>query len=161
MDELGGHVTRVLGGPADIEWALTGHRIHVLQARPVTAPMPQSQATAQRRQSDHPGLQGLSASAGIATGSVRVITGPSDFRRVGPGDVLVCRHTDPAWTPLFQVAAAVVTETGGVLSHAAIVAREVGMPAVLGVPEATRALPDGATVTVDGGAGSIHLTEPD
>lgn len=161
VDELGRRVTRVLGGPADIEWALTNRRLHVLQARPITAPVPQMQATARRRHPDHLALHGLPASAGIATGSVRVITGAADFRRVGPGDVLVCRHTDPAWTPLFQVAAAVVTEAGGVLCHAAIVAREVGIPAVLGVPEATRALPDGTTVTVDGAAGSVHLTEPD
>lgn len=159
VDDLGLRVTRVVGGPADIEWAITGHQIHVLQARPITAPTPQSQEAAQR-QPDRAVLQGVPASAGIATGRVRVITGPADFRRVGPGDVLVCRHTDPAWTPLFQVAAAVVTETGGALSHAAIVAREVEIPAVLGVPEARRVLLEGMLVRVDGTAGSIHLTHP-
>ena len=81
--------------------------------------------------------------------------GPADFRRVRPGDVLVCRETDPAWTPLFTVAAAVVTETGGLLSRAAIVAREVGIPAVLAVPGASTALKEGALVRVDGGSGTV------
>ena len=80
--------------------------------------------------------------------------GPADFRRVRPGDVLVCRETDPAWTPLFTVAAAVVTETGGLLSRAAIVAREVGIPAVLAVPGASTALAAGAFVLVAGGHGT-------
>lgn len=81
--------------------------------------------------------------------------GPADFRRVRPGDVLVCRETDPAWTSLFTVAAAVVTETGGLLSHAAIVAREIGIPAVLAVPGASTALQEGAFVLVDGGRGTV------
>lgn len=68
---------------------------------------------------------------------------------------LVCRATDPAWTPLFEVAAAVVTEVGGVLSHAAIVARELGLPAVLAVATATTALADGMMVSVDGTAGRV------
>jgi pyruvate,water dikinase len=71
------------------------------------------------------------------------------------GDVLVCRTTDPAWTPLFRLAAAVVTEIGGVLSHAAIVAREFGIPAVVGAGDAMSALTDGASVTVDGTAGTV------
>ena len=87
-----------------------------------------------------------------------MVRGPGDFGRVRPGDVLVCRTTDPAWTPLFGVIAAVVTETGGLLSHAAIVAREQGVPAVLAVPEAMTALPDGATVEVDGSTGRVILT---
>jgi pyruvate,water dikinase len=67
----------------------------------------------------------------------------------------VCRTTDPAWTPLFRLAAAVVTETGGVLSHAAIVAREFGIPAVVGADEAMTRLTDGALVTIDGTVGTI------
>lgn len=163
LDELGRRVTRELGAPADIEWALTGQQIHILQARPITAAPPQPQSQPQRAPQKGSGgtaLHGVPASAGIATGTVRLVAGPADFRRGGPGDVLVCQHTDPAWTPLFQIAAAVVTEIGGVLSHAAIVAREVGIPAVLAVPEARRTLPEGTIVTVDGDAGSIRLGRP-
>lgn len=68
---------------------------------------------------------------------------------------MICPYTDPAWTPLFRVAAAVVTETGGVLSHAAIVAREHGIPAVLGVPQATDRIRDGARITVNGTKGTV------
>jgi pyruvate,water dikinase len=84
-----------------------------------------------------------------------VVRGPADFAHVRPGDVLVCRTTDPAWTPLFGVVAAVVTETGGLLSHAAIVARELGLPAVLAIPDATTALLDGVPVEVDGSTGRV------
>ncbi|MGO1481551.1 MAG: PEP/pyruvate-binding domain-containing protein [Brachybacterium sp.] len=150
---LGDEVASVLGAAADIEWVLRGDRLHVLQARPITAPVPRPP---QRSDPVHGTLQGAPASGGVATGTARIVRGPQDFRRVRPGDVLVCRSTDPAWTPLFRIAAAVVTETGGVLSHAAIVARELGIPAVLAVPGAVTAIPDGAVVTVDGDQGILR-----
>ncbi len=94
-------------------------------------------------------LTGLSASAGVGRGPARIVRSPSDFHLLCPGDVLVCPYTDPTWTPLFSLAAAIVAETGGPLSHAAIVAREYGIPAVLGVDGATH-LPTGAELIVDG-----------
>jgi pyruvate,water dikinase len=102
-------------------------------------------------------VTGTPGSPGRASGPARVVHGPDDFGRVQPGDVLVCRFTEPAWTALFGVVAAVVTETGGVLSHAAIVAREYGIPPVLAVPGAKTALRDGETVTVDGSAGRVTV----
>ncbi|MEU1394019.1 PEP-utilizing enzyme, partial [Nonomuraea sp. NPDC005730] len=103
-------------------------------------------------------LVGTPGSRGAVTGTARIVRGPGDFARVLPGDVLVCPFTDPAWTPLLRIAAGVVTETGGVLSHAAIVAREHAIPAVLGVPDVTSRLRDGALVTVDGTAGTVTTT---
>ncbi|MEV6284706.1 PEP-utilizing enzyme [Kribbella sp. NPDC051770] len=100
-------------------------------------------------------LRGTPGSAGTATGPARIVHGPDDFHRVRRGDVLICRFTDPAWTPLFSVVAAVVTEVGGRLSHAAIVAREQHIPAVLGVAAATTELTDGERTTVDGTAGTV------
>lgn len=100
-------------------------------------------------------LVGVAASPGTATGTARVVTGPADFARLRPGDVLVCQTTDPAWTPLFARAVAVVAESGGRLSHAAIVAREYAIPAVLGVAGATTRIADGAHVTVDGTSGRV------
>lgn len=100
-------------------------------------------------------VRGTPASPGRASGPVRVIRDLDEFDRFAAGDVLVCRATAPAWTPLLALAAAVVTETGGVLSHAAIVAREFGIPAVLAVSDATTILSDGARVLVDGSAGTI------
>jgi phosphohistidine swiveling domain-containing protein len=100
---------------------------------------------------------GTAASSGVATGIARVVAGPDDFGRVSGGEVLVCTTTTPAWTPLFPSLAALVTDTGGILCHAAVVAREYGLPAVVGAEVATRAIPDGAVVRVDGERGEVHV----
>ncbi|MBQ8087473.1 MAG: phosphoenolpyruvate synthase [Clostridia bacterium] len=95
-------------------------------------------------------ISGVSGSAGQATGKVRVVRGPAEFDKLQQGEILVCTYTDPEWTPLFTLAAGVVVDTGGTLSHAAIVAREYGIPAVLATGNATRLLKDGDRVVVDG-----------
>lgn len=100
-------------------------------------------------------VTGTPACAGRATGAVRVIRGPEDFGTLGPGEILVCPYTNPSWTPLFQRAAAVVVDTGGIGSHAAIVARELGIPAIMGTGDGTRVLTTGQTVTVDGTTGTV------
>jgi pyruvate,water dikinase len=102
-------------------------------------------------------LTGIGACAGSATGTARVITDPADGRDVQPGDVLVAPWTDPMWTPLFVSAAAVVVDVGAPLSHAAIVSRELGIPCVVSAPHASRRIPDGATITVDGSAGTVTV----
>lgn len=102
-------------------------------------------------------LSGAGASPGIAEGVARVVLGLEDFSRVRPGDVLVTTTTTPAWTPLFPSLGALVTETGGVLSHAAVVAREYRLPAVVGAAGATRAIADGRLVRVDGSTGDVTL----
>jgi pyruvate,water dikinase len=104
-------------------------------------------------------LHGTGASAGRVTATARVLAGPADFGRMRPGDVLVASITTPAWTSLFTMAAAVVTDVGGPLSHSSIVAREYGIPAVLGTGVATRRIPDGARVLVDGDAGTVTLLD--
>jgi len=98
---------------------------------------------------------GLPVCGGKHTGVVRVILRESEFERLRPGDVLVCKITTPAWSPLFAVAGAVVTETGSLLSHAAIVAREHGIPTVIATGNATCKLRDGDVVTVDGTSGTV------
>jgi rifampicin phosphotransferase len=102
-------------------------------------------------------LKGTPASGGRAVGTARVIRGAADFGRLAAGDVLVCATTTPAWTPLFASAGALVTDTGGILSHAAIVAREYGLPAVVGCDVATSAIRDGARVEVDGDTGEVRV----
>jgi pyruvate,water dikinase len=104
-------------------------------------------------------LKGVPTSTGKVTAPARVLRGPEDFGRMRPGDVLVAGTTTPAWTPLFAMAAAVVTDIGGPLSHGSIVAREYGIPAVMGTGVATRRIRDGQTVTVDGGAGTVSLCD--
>lgn len=98
---------------------------------------------------------GAPAGGGTATGPVRVIRAAADFHRLQQGDVLVCPYTNPAWTPLFLKAAAVVVDTGSIASHAAIVAREYGLPAVMGTADGTTILADGDLVTVDGTTGRV------
>jgi pyruvate,water dikinase len=158
---LGRAVTALLGADQDIEWALADGDLWILQARPITAPLPDA-ATVRPGVGDRRScrLTGSPGSTGTATGPARVVRGPADFARVRPGDILVCPYTDPAWTPLLAVAAGVVTRTGGVLSHAAIVARELGVPAVVGVPEALDRIVDGDPVTLDGDAGTVTVGRP-
>jgi rifampicin phosphotransferase len=103
-------------------------------------------------------LKGIGAFPGRVSGVARVLRGPQDFDQMRPGDILVASITTPAWTPLFAMAAAIVTDIGGPLSHSSIVAREYGIPAVLGTGVATRRIHSGQTITVDGGAGLVHLT---
>jgi phosphohistidine swiveling domain-containing protein len=108
--------------------------------------------------SDRPGeLKGSAASAGVARGPARVLQSLEEAGRLKPGDVLVTRTTMPPWTPLFAVACAVVAETGGVLSHAAVTAREYGLPAVLSVEGATRLIRDGQPLEVDGSNGTVRI----
>ena len=103
-------------------------------------------------------LKGIPVSPGVARGPARIVRDPSDPAVLQPGDVLVAPITDPAWTPLFLVASAVVVEVGANLSHAAIVARELGIPAVVSVEHATDRLPDGTVVEVDGTRGTVTVT---
>jgi phosphohistidine swiveling domain-containing protein len=102
-------------------------------------------------------LKGVPASPGRVTAPACILNGPEDFDRMRPGDVLVAGTTTPAWTPLFAMASAVVTDIGGPLSHGSIVAREYGIPSVMGTGVATRRIKDGQMVTVDGGAGTVTL----
>jgi pyruvate,water dikinase len=102
-------------------------------------------------------IRGTGASPGTAEGTARLVAGPDDFRRVRPGDVLIAATTTPAWTPLFPSLSALVTETGGILSHGAIVAREYGLPAVVGADGAMRAIPDGCRVRVNGQTGDVEV----
>jgi len=104
-------------------------------------------------------LPGIAISGGRASGPVRILTQP-DPRAMADGDIVVMEHADPGWTPLFPRAAGVVMEIGGLMCHAAVVARELGIPAVFGVKGATRILHDGQLITVDGSAGTILIPQP-
>ena len=101
-------------------------------------------------------LKGVSGSRGVAVGEACLIKGPEEFYKMKKGGILVCHLTDPEWTPLFSLAGAVVADTGSALSHAAIVAREYGIPAVLGVGYATTKFKDGDQVMVDGDKGEAR-----
>ena len=102
-------------------------------------------------------VRGLAASPGVARGVARVIRGLDEVDRLQRGDVLVTYATAPPWTPLFAVASAIVTDAGGPLSHAAVVSREYGIPAVVGTKAATARIEDGDVVTVDGSTGIVRI----
>ena len=108
------------------------------------------------RPSDTALVTGVPASAGRASGRVRVIRGPDDFDELQPGEVLVAPLTAPAWTPLFTRAVAVVTDVGSAAAHASIIAREYGIPAVVGCGDATARLRTGMRVIVDGSTGNVE-----
>jgi rifampicin phosphotransferase len=114
---------------------------------------------AREARGDHPVGEGVitghPASAGRATGPVRIVAGPQDFAAFRSGDVLVAKSTAPAWTPLFARATAIVTDGGTLAAHASLVAREYAIPAVVGTGDATQRLQPGHLVTVDGTAGTV------
>jgi pyruvate,water dikinase len=143
----------VVGGPVEIEWAADAAGIKLLQARPLRV----SQATAPDEMwLQHPKLDGHPSGIGWAEGRARVVSCECELERVAPGDVLVTTVAGPALGPVLAHVAGVVAELGGSTSHLASLARERGVPMVLGVPEATRRIPDGATVAVDGVAGVVR-----
>lgn len=103
--------------------------------------------------------QGLGASTGIVTGRVRVLSSPSELDQLEAGEVLVVQHSSPAWSIGMLRAGAIISEYGGIICHAAIVAREMGVPCVVAVDHATSVLANGMFVRVDGEAGTIHEVE--
>ncbi|MQC17101.1 MAG: hypothetical protein DWG82_02560 [Chloroflexi bacterium] len=104
-------------------------------------------------------LRGIGAAAGVYEGRARIIHTLGEAHRIQSGDVLVCPATTPEWTPYFGVIGALVADVGGLLTHAAVVAREFGIPAVVGAPDATHIIPDGAMVRVEGTTGTVTIIE--
>lgn len=159
LARMGSRVAEHFRSPQDIEWALVGKTLWVLQARAITAPLPAPLAAPLDSGAERTGftLRGSPASGITATGGARVLASPDEAPRVLPGDIVVCASTDPAWTPLFRIAGGIITEFGGLLSHAAIVAREHRIAATVGVTHATRFIPDGARVSISGSTGIITV----
>jgi pyruvate,water dikinase len=153
------------GRPMDIEWGKDGRegKLYILQARPETVKSQQKHGDAQQRfklkGSGTVLTSGRAIGQKIGAGPVRVIKDPEEMERVQPGDVLVADMTDPNWEPVMKRAAAIVTNRGGRTCHAAIIARELGVPAVVGCGDATDVLKDGTLVTVscaEGDEGKIY-----
>nr|WP_306392599.1 phosphoenolpyruvate synthase [Massilia sp. REN29] len=153
------------GRPMDIEWGKDGRdgKLYILQARPETVKSQQKATDAQQRfhlkGTGTVLTHGRAIGQKIGAGPVRVITDPSEMERVQPGDVLVADMTDPNWEPVMKRASAIVTNRGGRTCHAAIIARELGVPAVVGCGDATDVLKDGTLVTVscaEGDEGMIY-----
>jgi pyruvate, water dikinase len=143
----------VMGMPVEIEWALDATGFRLLQARPLTV---EPAAVPDHVWLQHPGLNGHPAGVGWGVGRAVVVNCECELSRIAPGDVLVTRVAGPALAHVLPHVAGVVAELGGSTSHLASLARERGIPAVLGVRDATRKIPDGAQVAVDGVAGIVR-----
>ena len=160
------HYTRKHGAdtPMDIEWAKDGvtGKLFVVQARPETVHSRRAHPKLHLyalRDSAKPVIEGLAIGDGIVTGKVRIMRDPRKLDDFRPGEILVTEITDPDWEPLMKAAAGIITNRGGRTSHAAIVARELGLPAVVGTGRATEALADGDSITLscaEGETGRIY-----
>ncbi len=161
--ELGVRIEGHYGAPQDTEWAIDKSGVvWMLQSRPVTAAGGESLAEP-RAERGAELVRGLGAAPGIASGAVRVVASLEGASRLADGEVLVTHMTAPDWVPLMRKATAIVTDSGGMTCHAAIVSRELGIPCVVGTAEATKVLRDGEVITVDATRGVITegATAPD
>jgi pyruvate,water dikinase len=143
---------RHAGCPQDTEWAIADGTTYIVQTRPITTLNRAGKPAAEQHEVL---LQGLPAVPGAASGEVRVLMDVSDGARLQDGEILVAQMTNPDWLPAMRRAAALVTDTGGMTCHAAIVARELGVPCIVGARTATKDLTDGMVVTVDGTHGRV------
>jgi len=142
------------GSGQDIEWAIEHDKVYIVQSRPITTGLAEAMGEVTQEQAEVL-LRGLGAAPGRGSGEVRILRNVEDGARLKEGDVLVTVMTAPDWVPLMRKASAIVTEQGGMTCHAAIVSRELGIPAVVGTDTATSTLKDGTLVTVDGRTGDI------
>ncbi len=157
--ELGLRIEEHYGSPQDTEWAFDPDGVlWMLQSRPITTLHEEAPTTVAAAEPSEPQtvlLRGLGGAPGSASGAARVLTSLADAASLGDGDVLVTHMTSPDWLPLLRRAAGVVTDSGGMTCHAAIVSRELGIPCVVGTGEATQRLRDGEIVTVDATRGLV------
>jgi pyruvate,water dikinase len=160
LAELGVRTEKHYGTAQDIEFAIEGDKVFLVQTRPVTVgvkppeSLPESAGRIEGKAEVL--LRGLGASPGRVSGRVRVLHGPEEGRRLELGEILVAPVTTPDWVPFMRRAAAIVTDSGGMTSHAAIVSRELGLPCVVGTRKGTSAPKDGTVVTVDARDGVIY-----
>lgn len=142
--------------PQDIEWAIENGRVFIVQSRPITTMKAVSTKQSGSVQSNAtPILTGSPASPGIGIGPVVIIKSPKEIDKVKKGDILVAPQTNPDYVPAMKKAVAIITEKGGRTSHAAIVSRELGIPAIVGTERATSVLKDGEIVSVNGSSGEV------
>jgi pyruvate,water dikinase len=153
---LGKKLERHYYFPQDSEWAVANGKVYIVQTRPITTISDPKKIKPAEKVDLPLILTGAPASPGIASGPVVIVNSMHDIAKIKPGDVLVASQTNPDYVPGMKKAVAIVTDKGGRTSHAAIVSRELGIPAVVGTEKATSLLKTGAVVTVDGAKGEIY-----
>jgi pyruvate,water dikinase len=148
------------GSPQDTEWAIAEGHQYLVQSRPITTldqRRPASaEKSAEKSAGSRPLVQGLAASAGRASGAVRILQSADQGDELIAGEILVAKMTSPDWVPTMRRASALITDGGGITCHAAIVSRELGVPCVVGARNATSVLRTGEIVTVDGAEGTVY-----
>ncbi len=142
--------------PQDIEFAIENNEIYIVQTRPITTLEKRAEAGAVKELKGEVILKGLAASPGIGSGKIKIVKNLDDLGKVMKGDILVTEMTNPDMVVTMQRCAAIVTDEGGLTAHAAIVSREMGIPAVVGTQTATTKLKEGEVITVDGYTGKIY-----
>ena len=142
--------------PQDIEWAIEGDTIYIVQTRPITTLNENADVQKATQKLPEPILSGNPASPGFASGPVKILKSAKEIGKISIGDILVAPQTNPDFVPAMTKASGIVTDSGGRTSHAAIVSRELGIPAVVGAMGATERLKDGEIITVDGSSGNIY-----
>ena len=161
-------VADLLRTPRDVRRLVTDRRVlHARQRQITPAPTVGTPlgdvAAGEQQEAIHPssgeieGIRGTGASPGVVRGTARVVHGADEFGRIMHGDIIICPSSNPSWVPVFAIAGGLVTVRGGVLSHAAVVAREFGLPAVVGVLGAMQMIVDGQQVEIDGTSGFVRL----
>jgi pyruvate,water dikinase len=141
--------------PQDVEWAMVDGEVYMLQSRPITTISEDEDMTGTGDENGEELVNGLGASPGVASGAARVVTQLDQLDKVGEGDIIVTEMTTPDMVPAMKRAAGIVTDEGGMTSHAAIVSRELGCPAVVGAENATDTLADDQIITLDGDRGVV------
>jgi len=167
--ELGKRVETHYGNPQDVEWAIVDGEVFMLQSRPITTidDSDDGEMAEERETNDNDGVdvlvRGLGASPGIVSGKVRIVENLDQLDKVEDGDILVTEMTMPDMVPAMKRAAGIITDEGGMTSHAAFVSRELGVPAVVGTGSGSRELKDDQVVTIDGDKGTVIAgrVEPD
>jgi pyruvate,water dikinase len=160
LGDLARRVEAHYRAPQDVEFAIEREKVWLTQSRPVTTLGIRPGLHPTSGAAGEPLVRGLGASPGIASGRVRVLRAPGEAGDLEEGEILVARMTSPDWVPLMRRAVAVVTDAGGMTSHAAIVSRELGIPCVVGAKDATTSLSNGLEVTVDGARGTVVPGRP-
>ncbi len=154
--KLGEIIEDHYGTPQDVEWAIEKGKIYIVQSRPITTIREEKREEEVELEEGKILLKGLGASPGIGIGKVKIVLSQDEISKVEEGDVLVTTMTTPDMVPAMRKASAIVTDEGGLTCHAAIVSRELGVPAVVGTEKATKILKDGMVVTVDGDKGVVY-----
>jgi pyruvate,water dikinase len=142
--------------PQDIEFAIEGNEIYIVQTRPITTMNKRFEEGKSKELKGEIILTGLAASPGIASGQVKIVRDLEDLSKIKTGDILVTKMTNPDMVVSMQKSAAIITDDGGLTAHAAIVSREMGIPAIVGTEKATTELKDGEIITVDGFSGKVY-----